>query len=375
MAPSDEVFGFELDRELFTMSEQDTINPTQEDSEESEPTNEEEENAQDMQEQAAASQISDDISNMNAAFGAVISRNVSHSTTSLQSFFKFAGDRPWIPFSVDGAGETEREERKVFSDMSNNYSRTAAPSAEKGCNDFMKAWNEESGRRYVEKLTNESVTIIYRKSLKQLQDYHDKLKDIRAASMEAQDSGDRRLRNLHQVFQDARKNTAPPTIKFSARRMYPNRNASNIPSGHPFVWNSSASMATVGIKKRGRLTSSIAPYAVPAVAAKTKCTDDNRKKKGTVVTVTKNSLPEGLSFRQICKACGRKRSDHLIDKNNNKNMFGEFACHWTTCGKCGAEKNCHDAHGVKMGYFCSLTAAQGAVVNHSIHYESVINRK
>ena len=275
---------------------------------------------------------------------------------------------------MDGTGPIEREERRVFSDMCKAYSRTVTPSADKGYNHFMKAWNDESGRRYIQRLTDDSVIIIYRKSLRQLQEYHDKLEDIRTASMEAQDSGNRRLHNLHQVLRQAQKNTAPPVIEDVAPRRYPDGDASNIPSGHPFVLNSSVSMVTVGRnKKRGRVTSSIAPYAVPAVPAKKKCTDETRKKKGTGVAVTNNSLPEGLSFRKICKVCGRKRSDHLMD--NNKNMFGEKNCHWKTCGKCGAEKMYHDAHRVQMGYFCSLTVAQGAIVNHSTHYEAVIMGK
>mmetsp|Transcript_2994 Transcript_2994/g.4271 ORF Transcript_2994/g.4271 Transcript_2994/m.4271 type:complete len:160 (+) Transcript_2994:288-767(+) len=149
------------------------------------------------------SKISDDISNMNTAFDAVLARNVSSQATSIQSFFKFAGDRPWTPFSVDSMSTIAVEEWKVFNEMCNNYNRKVTPSAEKGYNHFMKAWNDESGRRYLQRLTDDSVTIIYRKSLKQLQEYYDKLEDIRAASMEAQDSGNRRLRNLHQVLRQA----------------------------------------------------------------------------------------------------------------------------------------------------------------------------
>ena len=375
---SDEVFGFELDRDLFKLSQQPGSDPPQEDSEELESTNDESEDNNDMddQERAVAAQISSDVCNMNTAFDTVMSRNVSHQPTSLQSFFKFAGDRPWIPFSVEGTGATEIEERRIFSEMSKNYSRTVLPSAEKGYNNFMKEWNEESGRRYISRLTDESVTIIYRKSLKQLQDYHDKLQDIRTASMQAQDSGDRRLHNLHQVLRQAQKNTVPPVIQDATPRMYPDGDASNIPSGHPFVLNSSASMATVGRQKRSRgVTSSIAPYDVPvAVAAKQPCTDESRSKKKGTVAVSNACLPKGLSFRQICKVCGRKRNDHLYDKKSRKNMFGENKCHWKTCGRCGAEKQNHDAHTTIMGYFCSLTVAQGAIPGQSIHYDNVVHR-
>ena len=258
------------------------------------------------------------------------------------------------------------EEQKVFNEMCNNYNRKVTPSAEKGYNHFMKAWNDESGRRYLQRLTDDSVTIIYRKSLKQLQEYYDKLEDIRAASMEAQDSGNRRLRNLHQVLRQASKNTAPPVIEDAAPRIFPDGDAANIPSGHPFVLNSSVAMATVG---RRRVASSVAPYAVPA--AKQQCTENTRKKKRSVAL---NTLPQGLSFRQICKLCGRKRTDHLINKDNNRNMFGEKYCHWKTCGKCGAEKIVHDRHSIQMGYFCSLTVSQGAQLGHIHHYESHIHR-
>ena len=88
-----------------------------------------------------------------------------------------------------------------------------------------------------------------------------------------------------------------------------------------------------------------------------------------------NTLPDGLSFRQICKVCGRKRSDHLINKDNNKNMFGEKKCHWKTCGRCGAEKVCHERYGTKMGYFCTLTVPQGGSLGHMQYYNTYVHRK
>ena len=270
--PTDEVFGFELDKDLFQLASADTNvqnDIPQEDLEQAEITNDNEDTVLDAQERTVAADISDDISNMNAAFEVVLARNVSHRATSLQSFFKFSGDRPWIPFSVDSMDPIAVEERKVFKDMNKDYSRRAAPSADTGYNHFMKAWNEESGRRYIARLTDDSVTIIYRKSLRQLQEYYDKLQDIRTASIEAQDSGNRRLRNLHQVLRQAQKNTAPPVIRDAVPRRYPDGDATNTPSGHPFVLNSSVAMATVG---RRRVASSVALYAVPA--AKQPCTEN-----------------------------------------------------------------------------------------------------
>ena len=76
---------------------------------------------------------------MNAAFDTVMSQNVTPQASSLQSFFNFTGDQPWIPFSVDGTGPIEREEWRVFSDMCKACSRTVTPSADKGYNHFMKA--------------------------------------------------------------------------------------------------------------------------------------------------------------------------------------------------------------------------------------------
>mmetsp|Transcript_2994 Transcript_2994/g.4270 ORF Transcript_2994/g.4270 Transcript_2994/m.4270 type:complete len:162 (+) Transcript_2994:774-1259(+) len=160
---------------------------------------------------------------------------------------------------------------------------------------------------------------------------------------------------------------APPVIEDAAPRIFPDGDAANIPSGHPFVLNSSVSMVGVG---RQNKHGSVAPYTVPA--AKQQCTDDTRKKKSA--PVAKNTLPRGLSFKQICKLCGRKRSEHLVDQNM-KNMFGEKLCRWKTCRRCGALKNYHDVHRTKMGYYCTLTVAQGAIPGHSHHYESVVQRK
>jgi len=59
-------------------------------------------------------------------------------------------------------------------------------------------------------------------------------------------------------------------------------------------------------------------------------------------------LPKGLTYRKVCSHCGRQRAEH-----------GEFGfgnkCSFTTCGRCGADEECHKKEGCPMGVMCTLT--------------------
>ena len=78
--PSDKVFGFELERDLFLLSEQEppqTDNGDEQEQENSEDTgftnDNEEDDILDEQERAGAHEIGDGISNINAAFDTMMS--------------------------------------------------------------------------------------------------------------------------------------------------------------------------------------------------------------------------------------------------------------------------------------------------------------
>lgn len=76
-------------------------------------------------------------------------------------------------------------------------------------------------------------------------------------------------------------------------------------------------------------------------------------------------LPKGLTFRKVCSNCGRQRAEH-----------GEFGfgnkCALTTCGKCGADAQCHQRKKVPMGVMCTLIESDGAIAGHSVKYDAMI---
>jgi hypothetical protein len=76
-------------------------------------------------------------------------------------------------------------------------------------------------------------------------------------------------------------------------------------------------------------------------------------------------LPKGLTFRKVCSSCGRQRAEH-----------GEFGfgnkCPLTTCGKCGADAQCHQNRRVSMGVTCTLTESDGAVAGFPKKYEAML---
>ncbi|KAL7520907.1 hypothetical protein ACHAWX_005600 [Stephanocyclus meneghinianus] len=81
------------------------------------------------------------------------------------------------------------------------------------------------------------------------------------------------------------------------------------------------------------------------------------------IKITK--LPKGLTFRKVCSSCGRQRAEH-----------GEFGfgnkCPLTTCGKCGADAQCHQSRRVSMGVTCTLSESDGAVAGYSKKYEAML---
>jgi len=77
----------------------------------------------------------------------------------------------------------------------------------------------------------------------------------------------------------------------------------------------------------------------------------NRSTDGNIsisTAISRNKLPTNLTFRKICSKCGMSRSHHGEVGFGNK-------CTFDDCGKCGANQQCHELAGVRMGFYCSLT--------------------
>eukprot|EP00978_Attheya_sp_CCMP212_P015604 scaffold40197_cov32-Attheya_sp.AAC.2 len=212
------------------------------------------------------------------------------------------GGKPMVPFNIDGEDTTSKEEMSIFHEMSKQ------------------------------------------KSLRMLQDCHDELKARRVASLEATEEAKRRNEGMRAVFRDVRTRVVAPTIGVAEPESFPMEDPEEVPPGDPFALNPSVAMATVGRKRNAS-----APLNIPVSATKYRRvepeTHGNKKIKA-------KKLPEGVTFNSICKACGRKRSEH-----GGSNLFGSN-CPFRNCGRCGETNPYHEQRKLKMGYFCRNPIAE-----------------
>lgn len=238
----------------------------------------------------------------------------------------------------------------MFEEMQGRFSRHVSPGESRGYNHFRDAWNAGAGRRYLSVLGGEGEVLIYRKTTLQLQEFYDKLEEERSASVMVNESAARRQEELTQVYRHARAVAQTPSVSQVHPLQYPTQYPVYFPCGVPMTLNPQVSMANVRVRQS---PFGCAPFDVH---------------NGAQNTVLK-TLPAGLSFKQICKKCGRLRSDHA---GNNKYSFGKN-CNWTCCGRCRASNELHDRWNVPMGFYCSLKVSQGAILGCSEQYDDYLS--
>jgi hypothetical protein len=288
--------------------------------------------------------VVDQIDSMYLGFQAVLGRNITSRTNTFDAYYKMTGGKPMVPFHIDGEDTTSKEEMSIFHEMSKQYSRTVAPGHKDGYNTFLCEWELLAGKRRDECLTDDSAIMVYRKSLRMLQDCHDELKSRRVASLEATEEAKRRNEGMRTVFRDIRTRVMAPNIGVAEPESFPMEEPEAVPPGDPFALNPSVAMASVGRKRNAS-----APLDIPVSAMKYRRvepeTNMNQKIKA-------KKLPEGVTFNIICKVCGRKRSEH-----GGSNLFGSN-CPFRNCGRCGETNPYHEQRKLKMGYFCRNPIAE-----------------
>jgi hypothetical protein len=142
----------------------------------------------------------------------------------------------------------------------------------------------------------------------------------------------------HKVMQrELRAGPAIPSVQLQPLK-YPTRDPGTIPTGDPLVLQPDVALA--GMKRKASEHGS-SPFVVPATAFPSR---------------TMRELPSPLSFRQICRKCGRHSSEHP-----DRGSFGT-GCPFKCCGRCSISETEHNKRSMQMGFHCQLTNAHGVQV-------------
>ena len=100
---------------------------------------------------------------------------IQRKESTMDAFKRLTLQRPWIPFHSGSTEMTpmDHKEASLFAAMKGRYNRKAAPRSRGGYYAFMTAWNLEVTSRYQRQAQGESVILINRKSIQQLQEHYD----------------------------------------------------------------------------------------------------------------------------------------------------------------------------------------------------------
>jgi hypothetical protein len=258
----------------------------------------------------------------------------------LEEFFRVCGDQAWLPFSDDPRDVCAIEERRLFHEMKEKYYRHAAPSSTNGYNGFRDEWCREAGRRHFEKLRgNDNEIFIHHKSVKQLQEYYDKCEERQTTAVTENPFVKRKRDELATDVRNARARVHLQPVLPRMPIIHPVHYPPTVPFGDPMTLN--AQIVTQGVEPRVS-DSGRAPFQMPAPAA--------------VPPSAVRQLPTGVSFKHICSNCGRLKRYHAGVRCTD---FGT-KCTFADCGHCGILLSKHAQYGSMTGFFCRLTASQGA---------------
>ena len=101
------------------------------------------------------------------------------------AFDRLTGGKPWTPISLTSNDAVDVEERRMFDKWYTDFDRNANLRSKKGYQQFVKKWNLEAGKRVLDKMEDEAVVKIRRKSLAQLQQYYNELQNRKDAAVNA----------------------------------------------------------------------------------------------------------------------------------------------------------------------------------------------
>jgi hypothetical protein len=269
----------------------------------------------------------------------VLNRDINSSVTTHETFERVANNHPWRPFRHKINNPVDVEERRLFAELSGKYERHATVSDPQHCyNAFYNEWEAECGRRYLQAVSgDEHVIVIYRKSVPFLQQYFDELEVLRRAATLQNPTSAAQHKVMQHELRATRAGPTIPSVQLQPLK-YPTRDPGTIPTGDPLVLQPDVALA--GMKRKASEHGS-SPFVVPATAFPSR---------------TMRELPSPLSFRQICRKCGRHSSEHP-----DRGSFGT-GCPFKCCGRCSLSETEHNKRSMQMGFHCQLTNAHGVQV-------------
>ena len=293
----------------------------------------EEEDCMDIDEDDGESEVDVESSAPNAKVEATLEwlgPEIQRKESTMDAFKRLTLQRPWIPFHSGRTPKTalDREEEMLFETMKGNYNRRASPRGRAGYFAFMTAWNMEVAERYKRKAEgDESVILINRKSIQQLQQHYDTVeaKLAMAARVEVvwEQAGHTQMEQLNDTLRQNRATlpTLPP-VHQATPVQYPQQG--HRPIGNPTVLNPEIIAASL----------TAAPAAI------------RQQVPYNVLRPQQMRLTPLDGFKRFtwCVTCGYRKGAHEPHER-----FGR-KCLKTWCGKCYQRREFHNEG--KMGPYC-----------------------
>jgi len=250
----------------------------------------------------------------------------------MEAFVRQSGGQPWIPFSqnLQSTDAVDREEHRVFNEMSAEYNRSVAPSAAHGYNAFALAWDQLVGDRYQKKLEegDDSIVLLRPKSVTQLQSFYDYLQRLGGQANHSTEGIHETAQQLmHRALKDSRREmsgqvTTTPAAPIAYPTALPDA-GQLIPLGAAVMQHSIFANSFLQVNQTA---ANYAPFALRDLPPAPPPPKRSR---------TANSR------NQTCQICGHPKKDHL--SAGQSILFGKGRCNLITCGVCYREKKEHDS--------------------------------
>jgi len=264
---------------------------------------------------------------------------IQHETT-YESFSRLTQQQPWMPFrnpkEASLFNDTDKAEYKLFDEMKESYDRDCKRlDAPKGYKTFAKSWNLQVSNLFKAQLDGQEVTLVKRKTCRQLQDHydtmvkHDELKRL-------SEKNDPLMASMEVVFKQTRRQMLPHQSATTCRPINYNNNLGANTFGVPFALNPEVSVnafqhnaARTGIEFKNHV-----PKAMP--------------------TLTRAVLGPRFKANAFCSKCGYRKKKH----NQLGVAFGDNCvnnCLHQQCSKCWIRTEEHVTGYV--GPFCTTTTS------------------
>ena len=259
--------------------------------------------------------------------------NIRANETTMKAYERLTNQQAWYPFSDTPITKLDKEEFAQFDTMSEECHRNVTPRSRQGRQAFAAAWNVEVAERYKNYIEgDQSVILIRRKSVIQLQKHYDNLQQKKRLAQQSDSQRDEELRReWRQTLRTTRREVPDiPAMQPPAPTQYPTNGM--VPFGMPMALNPTI--------LQGAMQGLVAQEANTTIG------------RPFVVHQRPDIVSHALTgFRKLawCITCGFRKNQHVVQTES----FGS-KCRRDCCAKCGWLKKNH-RNGL-MGPFCEVTA-------------------